>query len=276
MKIETESLFPRSLVVDIRLDDDPRYKGSIHDDAVARARGYKAALVPGAFVYGHMGRVAVEAWGLPWLERGGMGASFRRPVYNGDRLTISASALSGDADMRRSAIVATNTDGEEVASGWIGLPDLSPSVPALSAFAVLPRPDPAPAVSIGQLNPGTPLTTADRVLTEEEFMRSLSAFDEQHVLHVRDGIVHPGCLMRLAMGDTHNSFRFPAAIVLTAVEAQHFACVRPGQGLTTVGRIGDAWVRNGKHYFQSEEFLRADGRLVARFLRTQIYGYENV
>ena len=114
------------------------------------------------------------------------------------------------------------------------------------------------------------------VLTEEEFRRSLSAFDEQHALHARDGIVHPGCLMRLAMGDTHNSFRFPSAIVLTALEAQHFACVRPGQGLTTVGRIADAWVRNGKHYFQSEEFLRADGRLAARFLRTQIYGYENV
>lgn len=276
MKTETEALFPRSLVVDIRLDDDPRYKGSIHDDAVARARGYKAALVPGAFVYGHIGRVAVEAWGLAWLERGGMGASFRRPVYNGDRLTISASALSGDADMRRSAIVATNMDGEEVASGWIGLPDLSPSLPDLSAFAVLPRPDPAPAVSIGQLRPGMPLTTADRVLTDEDFRRSLSAFDEHHLLHARDAIVHPGCMMRLAMGDTHNSFRFPSAIVLTAVEAQHFACVRPGQRLTTVGKIADAWVRNGKHYFQSEEFLRADGRLVARFLRTQIYGYENV
>jgi acyl dehydratase len=275
MTSETETLFPRSLVVDIRLDVDPRYKGSIHDDAVARARGYKAALVPGAFVYGHMGRVAVEAWGLVWLERGGMGASFRRPVYNGDRLTISASALSGDADMRRSAVIVTNGDGEEVASGWIGLPDLPPPLPDLLAFVALPRLDTPPSVAIGRLKPGTPLTTAGRVLTEEDFRRSLSAFEERHPLHARDGVVHPGCLMRLAMGDTHNSFRPPSAVVLTGVEAQHFGTVRPGERLTTVGTIADIWVRNGKHYFQSEEFLRAEGRLVARFLRTQIYGYEN-
>ena len=48
---------PQSLCVHVTLDDAPHYKGSIHEDAVARARGYKAALLPGAFVYGHVSRV---------------------------------------------------------------------------------------------------------------------------------------------------------------------------------------------------------------------------
>ena len=85
--------FPRALVVDIRLDDDPRYKGSIHDDDVARARGYRAALVPGAFIYGHVSRLAIEAWGEDWAKRGAIGTRFRRPVYNGDRLTLEAGPL---------------------------------------------------------------------------------------------------------------------------------------------------------------------------------------
>lgn len=267
-------LFPRRLTVDIRLDDDPRYRGTIHDDAVARARGYKAALVPGAFIYGHIGRVAVEAWGRQWMESGGMGARFRRPVYNGDRLTISASALAGNATMRRAEIIVANEGGEEVASGWVGLPDTPPSAPDIRSFKILPRPAAPPVVAAGGLKAGMLLTTADRVLTEEEFRKSLSAFDERHPLHAGEGIVHPGCFMRLAMGDTNNSFKFPSPVVLTAVETRHFGLVRPGQRLATVGRIANAYLRKGKHYVESEEFMSADGVPIARFLRTQIYGYE--
>ena len=164
------------MTVHVQLDDDPRYIGSIHEDSVARARGYKAALVPGAFVYGHISRVAIEAWGRDWAERGAMGARFRRPVYNGDVLTISATALVGGREMRRAEITAVNEEGEEVASGWVGLPDVRPEVPDLSAFAVIPRPQTPPPVAAGALHAGMPVSTADRVLTEADFRKSLSAF----------------------------------------------------------------------------------------------------
>jgi hypothetical protein len=266
--------FPRTLVVDIRLDDDSRYKGSIHDDDVARARGYKAALVPGAFVYGHVSRLAIEVWRKRWAESGGMGVRFRRPVYNGDRLTIRAAELGGDALMRRADVGVFNEDGEEVANGWIGLPDVQPDVPDTSQFTLLPRLDTPPSVAAGELQAGMPLTTAGRVLSEEDFRRSLSAFGESHTLYLDEGIVHSGCPMRLAMGDTNNSFKFPAPVVLTAVEAQHYGLVRPGQRLTTVGRVAGAYLRKGKHYLESEEFMSADGVVVARFLRTQIYAVD--
>jgi acyl dehydratase len=268
-------LFPRSLAVDIRLDDDPRYKGSIHDDGVARARGYKAALVPGAFVYGHIGRVAVEAWGRAWTERGGMGASFRRPVYNGDRLTIRATVLSGSATMRRADISAVNEEGEEVATGWIGLPDTPPDAPDAASFRILPHSDAPLPVAAGAIQVGMPLMMVERVLTEEDFRKSLSAFDERHPLHADDGIVHSGCLMRLAMRDTNANFAYPAPVVLTAIETRHFGLVRAGQRLTTVGRIADTYLRKGKYYFESEELVSADGVPVAMFLRTQIYAYDH-
>ncbi|WP_162950229.1 MaoC family dehydratase [Rhizobium jaguaris] len=274
MPLSTDkALFPRSLAVHVQLDDDPRYRGSIHDDDVARARGYKAALVPGAFVYGHISRVAIEAWGQAWAERGGMSARFRRPVYNGDVLTIKAGELTDDPQMRRAEIRAVNEEGEEVASGWVGLRDAQPVAPDISGFAILPRPETPPRVAAGALRPGMPVTTADRVLTETDFRKSLSAFSERHPLYSNSGFVHSGCLMRLAMGDTNNSFAFPAPVVLTSAEAQHFGLVRPGQRLTTAGRITDASLRKGKYYFESEEFMMADGVLVARFLRTSIYAY---
>lgn len=270
----SRAAFPRDLAVDIRLDDDPRYKGSIHDDAVARARGYKAALIPGAFVYGHVSRVALQAWGKVWTERGGMSINFRRPVYNGDRIVVRAGALEGDAGMRRADVNVINEEGEEVATGWIGLPDGPPVPPDISPFPLTPRPEIPPAVAAGSLQPGIFLTTADRVLTDGDFEASLRAFDEKEQFYKDQGIVHSGCLMRLAMGDTHRSFRFPAPVVLTGVEAQHFAQVRPGQRLAVVGAVAGAYARKGKHYFESKEFLLADSRLVARFLRTQIYAYD--
>jgi hypothetical protein len=267
-------LFPRTLTVHIRLDDDPRYSGSIHDDAVARARGYKAALVPGAFVYGHISRVAIETWGKAWAERGAMGARFRRPVFNGDALLIRAAELGGGPHMRRAAISALNEAGEEVATGWIGLPDAPMPAPDLSGFALLPRPQNPPAIAAGELHAGIPVATADRVLTEADFKSSLSAFGEHHPLYFDPGFVHSGCLMRLAMGDTNNSFRFPSPVVLTSAEAQHFAAVYPGQRLATVGHVVRTELRNGKHYFDSEEFMTADGVPVAKFLRSSIYAYE--
>lgn len=266
--------FPRELVVDIRLDDDPRYKGSIHEDAVARARGYKAALIPGAFIYGHVSRLALQAWGEDWTIRGGMGTQFRRPVYNGDRLTLRAGPLSGDAQMRRSEVSVNNEDGEEVATGWIGMPDGIPVMSDLSGFSIKPRPETPPQIEAGKLTPGMPLTTANRVLTDADFKASLRAFWETEEFYRRENIVHSGCLMRLAMGDTHNTFRFPSPMVLTAVETQHFGQVKPGQRLATVGTVASAYLRKGKYYLESEEFMLADGELVARFFRTQIYAYE--
>jgi acyl dehydratase len=265
--------FPRTLTVDIRLDDDPRYKGSIHDDAVGRARGYKAALVPGAFVYGHISRVAIEAWGIAWAERGAMCARFRRPVYNGDRLTIIAAELDGGPEMRRAEVRAANDDAEEVATGWIGLPDRPKPKPDLGDFELLPRPQVPPAVAAGELSAGIPITTVDRILTEADFHASLSAFGETHPLYADPGFVHAGCLMRLAMGDTNNSFKFPSPVVLTSAEAQHFAPVYPGQRMATVGRIVATELRNGKHYFDSEEVMTADGAPVAAFSRRSIYAY---
>src|SRR5262245_24922381 len=172
--------FPRALTVDIRLGDDPRYKGSIHDDAVARSRGYKAALVPGAFVYGHISRVAIEAWGKDWAARGAMRAQFRRPVYNGDTLTVRAGALNGGPEMRRAEISAVNGDGDEVATGWIGLPDEALPAPDTGGFSVQPRPAMPPVVGAGELRVGTSVTTASRILTEADFSASLSAFGERH------------------------------------------------------------------------------------------------
>jgi hypothetical protein len=264
--------FPHSFDVHVLLDDAPHYRGSIHDDAVARERGYKAALIPGAFVYGHMSRGAIDAWGLDWIERGAMSARFRRPVYNHDDISVSAGALEDDGGALRSPVSVRNGDGEEVATGWIALPHAPVAPPEMSTLQLLPMPEHPPAIAAGELPVGAPLHSRERMLTEEDYRASLSAFAETHPLYAAHGVVHSGMLMRTGMGDVNGGWKFPAAVVLVEAETQHFRSVHPGQTIRTAGQIAQTYERKGKHYFVSDEVLLVDGLPAARVKRTQIYG----
>jgi acyl dehydratase len=264
--------FPRTLRIPIRLDDDPGYRGSVHDDSVARRMGFRAALIPGAFVYGHVSRLAVDAWGADWARRGSMGARFRRPVHDGDVLTAEVSGLVDAGSGQRAEVTLRNQEGEGVATGWVAMPWQDPVPPRIEDCPIVPLPEPPPAVEPGGMAVGTRLGSRNAVLTEEEFRRSLAAFDERHPLYLAGGLVHSGCLIRRTMFDANRSFRLPAPVVFVSGEAQHFEPVSPGQRLATSGTVTAVYERNGRHYFETEEILVVDGaRVAARFRRTSIY-----
>src|SRR5690606_3028910 len=167
------SIFPRSYEVKILLNDEPHYKGSIHDDEVARARGYKAALIPGAFIYGHISRGAIESWGQDWAERGSMSARFRRPVYNHDVITVLLDELVDDGQGVRSQARVVNGDGEEVATGWIGLAHQAPVPPAPATLTLLPTPAVPPPVKAGEVPVGGLNNSTERVRTARVVSASL-------------------------------------------------------------------------------------------------------
>jgi acyl dehydratase len=266
------SFFPRDLQIRVLLGDAPHYKGSIHDDEVARAKGFKAALVPGAFIYGHMSRLAIEAWGDDWATSGAMMARFRRPVYNHEQITVSAGELHDDRASLRTEMLVRNEEGEAVAEGWIALPRNPPLPPATKDIEVLPTLEPAPVVAAGDLAVGTPLRSRERALTIEAFDTSLRDFDEGHLIYRNPGLVHSGMLMRVAMGDTNSTWKLPGPVVLVSTETQHFRPVFPNQMIRTAGHVVETYERKGRHYFVSEEYFLADGEVAARFRRTQIYG----
>ena len=258
-------------VVTAVLDDAPHYAGSSHDDTVARRLGYRGALVPGAFIYGYMSRFAVETWGAQWAKHGSIEARFRRPVYDGDRLELTASALRDTGSGRVADIVVRNAAMEDVAVGSVGLPDLAPAAPSVADHPIRPRTGTPPVVAAGELRAGSPLTTRNAVLTQEAFETSLRDFSETHPLYTR-GIVHSGCLMRLAMGDGNTSFTFPTPVIFVAVKSQHFGLAAPGDRLATAGTITAVYERKGQHYFESSEMLIANGeRPIGLFRRTAIY-----
>lgn len=262
---------PRTDLV-IRLDDNPRYKGSVHEDATARAMGFRAALVPGAFLYGHMSRLALEAWGVAWVERGAMTSRFRKPVYNGDAVTLVASEPVEKDGLVTVDVAMHGPDGE-VCSGSVSLPHAPPVPPSPADWPMLPVPETRRPVAPGGMTPGLRGSTAAAVLTVADIRESRSAFDERHPFYEATRIAHSGCLMRLAMREVNSAFAFPSPVVLTACSTQHFAPVRAGARLAVSSVVAEEFERRGRRFFVSDEVLVADGVVAARFRRTQVYAH---
>src|ERR1043165_3483312 len=86
-------------------------ENKIHDDAGAQGFGFRGALVPGVTVFAYMAHQPVAGWGRAWLEGGAAECRFRRPVYDGEMVRVSAQA-EGDGLM-----LEVESGGEPCAAG---------------------------------------------------------------------------------------------------------------------------------------------------------------
>src|SRR3954453_21528279 len=86
----------------------PDSDNKIHDDTVARQFGFTGALVPGVEVFAYATQPFAAAWGEEFLTRGVIEMQFRKPVYDGDVVTVDASR----AEDGGYAVSLSGPDGE--------------------------------------------------------------------------------------------------------------------------------------------------------------------
>ncbi len=260
---------PESLEVTAILDPRPRYRGTSHEDETARRMGFPAALLPGVFVYGHATRLAVMGWGETWLARGRAQVRFRRPVYNGDPLRVERGSLEQDSlGVIASVRVIQTRTGEVVLDGSIGLVDRIPEPPTLP---ILEPFDPRLEVRPGAVEEGLQLGSPATILTRDGVAESLADFHETEALYAECGLIHSGCLIRRTMGDALGNLILPMPVIFTGVAVQHFAPAPVGATYATSACITRAWESRGKQYFETDEWLLADSRPVARHVRQNLY-----
>ncbi|PZX16974.1 MaoC dehydratase-like protein [Palleronia aestuarii] len=261
---------PERLEVTAILDPRPRYRGTSHEDATARAMGFPAALLPGVFVYGHAVRLAVIGWGADWLARGRAQVRFRRPVYAGDRLVVTRGALAREADGVAAPVTVTRgTEGEVVLDGRLGLADRPPDPPT-----TLPLPPtfmPKRAIRPGDFAPPLQLGSGETVLSPDFVAESRADFHETEAIFVERGLVHPGCLLRRTMEDAVANLALPMPLIFAGAEVENLAPAPVGARYATSSRIVSVSEARGKHYFETEEWLLADGHPVARHVRRNLY-----
>lgn len=266
-------MLPERLELTAILDPKPRYKGTSHEDATARAMGFRAALLPGVFVYGHATRLAVMGWGEDWLARGRAQVRFRRPVHAGDPLVVERGALVRGADGVDAPVQVSNRDTEEIVlDGSFGLADAPEAAPA--QLPILPSLTPRRAILPGEAPVGLQLGAEPSVLDAATVHESLADFHETEPIYAERGLVHSGCLIRKSMGDALGNLTLPMPVIFTGLSVSHLAPAPVGATYRTSSSLTRSWEARGKHYFETDEWLIADGVPVARHLRQNLYAMD--
>jgi len=167
-------------------------QNKIHDDAVARRFGFRGGLVPGVEVYAYMAHMPVAHWGRAWLENGEAECRFYKPVYDGAIARVTATEADGSLSL------AVDSHGERCASGQASLPAEPQPAPPIDALPAAAPPAERPPASDASLEPGRALGIAPWTADHAMLSTYLDEIRETDPIYRRDGLVHPGQILRLA------------------------------------------------------------------------------
>lgn len=244
--------------------------GSIHDDSIAQQQGFTGALVPGIVTTAYAIPLLVKRWGEDWIDRGTISARYRRPVYDGDNVTITYAF--GNKDDGEHASIEVLRAGEPAVVGEASLPaepahfDLGHLAgPALSAPAELVLVEP------GGLKTGQTLYSEPFELTAD-ILEALNRHIDLPPGDWPEGRVHPFVYMLIAAMHQQLGTKFSSPGIHYATRLRMINPARPGDTLESVGKIADVYERNGNHYFDAEQLIRTtEGQDVALSRNTVIY-----
>jgi hypothetical protein len=262
---------PSKAVVTAGFRPRPEHVGSIHDDDAARTYGYRGALVPGIILYGYLSDFVVQSWGLDWVARGSMRSHSRRPVYEGDRLTIVAQPVREDAAGLSMEAEIKDAEGRVVATGAAALPHADSPVPDTSEYPVLPLADPPSRVGPGEFRPGDRFGCRPKRMSQEDLVEALAMFGQHWPVLAAEGIIPPAQYPMVATRSALASYALATPSIFVSAATQHLGIARVGAELTTSGSVLAAYERKGNHYTDQRHLVFADGRPIALVERTSIY-----
>jgi hypothetical protein len=242
-------------------------ENKIHDDTIAQKLGFSGGLVPGVEVYAYACHPAVERWGRAWLERGHMECRFLKPVYDGRIAEVSGrdSADGLDIEVRSEGVLCATS------RAWLG--DGSATPPSIDAFERRkpPQPQERPPATEASLAEGTWLGIAPMQMTPEYAAAYLRDVRETDAIYAREGLAHPGALLRLCNLALRENVVLPPWIH-TGSKVTNFAAARVGDELSVRARVAANYEKKGHRLVDLDALVIANGRTVtARVLHTAVY-----
>ena len=232
----------------------------IHDDETARRFGFTGGLVPGVEVHAYACHAAVHRWGRAWLERGWAETRFLQPVYDGRVATVEATEAGEKLSLEVRSEGALCATGEAGLSPPAALPDLRgwPEPPAPPATR--------PPAGDASLAPGLLLGIVPWRPSAADLAEYLRGVSETDPIYARDGLVHPGQVLRLCnRALVENVVLGPWIHVGSRVE--NLSAGRIGQEFTLRGRILSNTERKGHRFVELDALVLADGDVPAARIR---------
>ncbi|HEY7084484.1 MAG TPA: hotdog fold domain-containing protein [Hyphomicrobiaceae bacterium] len=240
-------------------------ENKIHDDAVARQLGFASGLVPGVEVYAYACHPVAQRWGRTWLERGSIELRFLKPVYDGRIAAVSARETAAALELE------VHSEGLLCAAGraWLTEGPLSPPSPDSFPFRAPPRMRPPATPST--LSPGTALCLPPQRLTPAMAASYLRDVRETDPLYAREGLVHPGVILRLCNLALKENVALPPWIHVGS-RVTNFAAARVGDELSVRARVEANYPKKGHRLVDLDALVIANGgTVVARVLHTAVY-----
>lgn len=249
----------------------------IHNTDVAKQYGFAGGLVPGVTVYAYMTRPVVEALGLAWVDHGRMDVRLLKPFYEGEQVTVTAAVRESATGTVTLDISATNGRDEVCATGVASLDAQAPTPPAVDAFPASPLPARRPPVSYEALAARDVLGSLEEVVTAESVAAYLDEVADD-LAHWRGpgAVVPAGYLVRRA-NTVLSANVYLSAWIHVSSEVSHFGMARPGDQLSTRGRVLALFERKGHKFVDVDVLMLADGvRPLMRVHHTAIYDIRRV
>ena len=156
------------------------------------------------------------------------------------------------------------------APGWA---TARPTPPAIAEFQQRTPPTPAerPPASQSSLAEGTWLGTAPMQMTPEYAAGYLRDVRETDAIYAREGLAHPGALLRLCNLALRENVVLPPWIH-TGSKVANFAAARVGDELSVRARVAANYEKKGHRLVDLDALVIANGRtVVARVLHTAVY-----
>ena len=242
-------------------------ENKIHDDEVARRFGFTGALVPGVEVYAYMMHLPVERWGRAFLERGVAECRFASPVYDGEIALVEASG-QGDA-----MVMEVNSQGRRCATGSARMPAHPALLPTVTDFppGEPPLPDARPTGDELSLPVGGWLHSFALTIGASDASTYLEEVRETDGLYAREGLVHPGMVLRLCNKALLQSVKISPWIHVGSVVQNH-GVAKVGETLVAHGRIAGNYEKKGHRFVEFDALVLAGGtRPVAGVRHIAIY-----
>jgi acyl dehydratase len=242
-------------------------ENKIHDDTVAQRLGFAGGLVPGVEVYAYACHPAVERWGRAWLERGRMECRFLKPVYDGRIAVVTAQEADGGLDVK------VESEGVLCATAHAALGDGSVRAPANDGYQgrTPPSPEQRPPADEASLASGTWLGIRPFAMTAEFAAQYLRDVRETDPVYTREGLAHPGALLRLCNLALRENVVL-APWIHTGSKVANFAVARVGDELTLRARVAANYEKKGHRLVDLDCLIIANGRaVIAHVLHTAVY-----
>ena len=225
-------------------------ENKIHDDATAQRFGFRGGFVGGVNVYAYMTHLPLQYWGRAWLERGTGDAKFGKPVYDGEIAEVSGVE---DAD---GMALSVNSAGVLCATGRAGLPSNLPPAPSVSDYKLVAPRTERSAASEQTLPVGEWLGMTPMPVTPEWQAQDLADIRETDPLYAREGLVHPGTILRCCNWVLTHNVVLPAWIHMGST-VRNLGLARVGDTLNVRARI----TRNYEH--KGHKWVELDCMVVA-------------